>query len=68
MENKTINTIMILTGLMALVSLTTYSIIYPIDTYLGKMFGLTGLMLFFVFTLQNIIVLPCMDKKPQEVK
>ena len=51
-----------LIGLMSIITLSAYAIIFPINTNIGKILGLLGVMIYFVFTLSYIIVLPSLDK------
>ena len=51
-----------LIGLMSIITLSAYAIIFPINSNYGKILGLSGVMVYFVFTLSYIIVLPSLDK------
>jgi len=51
-----------LIGLMSIITISDYAIIFPINTTIGKILGLLGVMIYFVFTLSYIIVLPSLDK------
>jgi len=56
------NKLLLLFGLMSIITLSAYTIIFPINSFYGKILGLSTVMIYFVFTLNWIIVLPCMDK------
>ena len=60
MNNKEKFTALI--GLMSIIILSAYAIIFPINTTIGKILGLSCVMIYFVFTLSYIIVLPSLDK------
>ena len=51
-----------LIGLMSIITLSAYAIIFPINSTFGKILGLLSVMIYFVFTLSYIIVLPSLDK------
>ena len=51
-----------LIGLISIITLSAYAIIFPINTNIGKILGLSGAMIYFVFTLSYSIVLPSLDK------
>ena len=51
-----------LIGLMSVITISAYAIIFPINTTIGKILGLSGVMIYFIFTLSYIIVLPSLDK------
>jgi len=51
-----------LIGLMSVIIISAYAIIFPINTTIGKILGLSGVMIYFIFTLSYIIVLPSLDK------
>ena len=47
-----------LIGLMSIITISAYAIIFPINTTIGKILGLSGVMIYFVFTLSYIIYIP----------
>lgn len=51
-----------LIGLMSIITISAYAIIFPINSTHGKILGLLGVMIYFVFTLSYIVVLPSLDK------
>ena len=54
-------------GLMSIITLSAYAIIFPINSNYGKILGLSGVMIYFVFTISHIIVLPSLDKNKKPV-
>ena len=51
-----------LLGLISIVIISSYTIIFPLNTYAGKILGLLGIMVYFVFTLSWIVSLPTLEE------
>ena len=66
-SSKPLKVVTIAIGLVSLAFITSYQIQYFISIKWFKFFGLFGLLFYAIFIILSIIVLPCMDNKPQEV-